>query len=145
MERYAPNILDLAPRDMIARAIYTEIKEGRGIPAPDGTFYVGLDLTHLSDEVIDVKLPEITGFAKTYLGVDAKKPTLSEVTDAIATLALEGTKVQRVRHSGAQARYRVLNSKYLLDWAEYHDFEPEALIDKIRTGITSGENSYKVR
>ena len=73
MERYAPSIKDLAPRDMVSRAIFTEIKEGRGIEAPDGTFYVGLDLTHLGKELIEEKLPEITGFAKTYLGVDANE------------------------------------------------------------------------
>ena len=73
MERYAPNILDLAPRDMVSRAIYTEIKEGRGIKGDDGTYYVGLDLTHLGKELIEEKLPEITGFAKTYLGVDANE------------------------------------------------------------------------
>ena len=73
MERYAPSIKDLAPRDMVSRAIYTEIKEGRGIEASDGSFYVGLDLTHLGKEIIEEKLPEITGFAKTYLGVDANE------------------------------------------------------------------------
>jgi len=73
MERYAPSIKDLAPRDMVSRAIFTEIKEGRGIEAPDGSFYVGLDLTHLGKKVIEEKLPEITGFAKTYLGVDANE------------------------------------------------------------------------
>jgi len=73
MERYAPNIKDLAPRDMVSRAIFTEIKEGRGIKGDDGTYYVGLDLTHLGKEIIDEKLPEITGFAKTYLGVDANE------------------------------------------------------------------------
>ena len=73
MERYAPSIKDLAPRDMVSRAIFTEIKEGRGIKGDDGTYYVGLDLTHLGKEIIDEKLPEITGFAKTYLGVDANE------------------------------------------------------------------------
>lgn len=73
MERYAPNIKDLAPRDMVSRAIFTEIREGRGIKGDDGTYYVGLDLTHLGKELIDEKLPEITGFAKTYLGVDANE------------------------------------------------------------------------
>ena len=71
MERYAPKMLDLAPRDMVSRAIFTEIKEGRGIEGSDGTYYVGLDLTHLGSKIIEEKLPEITGFAKTYLGVDA--------------------------------------------------------------------------
>lgn len=70
MERYAPTIKDLAPRDMIARCILEEVRAGRGI---DGKDYVHLDLTHLGDDVIDSKLAEITGFAKTYAGVDAKK------------------------------------------------------------------------
>ena len=73
MERYAPSIKDLAPRDMVSRAIFTGIKEGRGIKGDDGTYYVGLDLTHLGKELIEEKLPEITGFAKTYLGVDANE------------------------------------------------------------------------
>jgi succinate dehydrogenase / fumarate reductase flavoprotein subunit len=68
MERYAPTIKDLAPRDMVARAIYTEIRQGRGCgPAGD---HVLLDLTHLPPEVIDAKLPDITEFARTYLGVE---------------------------------------------------------------------------
>ncbi|HEY8447030.1 MAG TPA: succinate dehydrogenase flavoprotein subunit [Thermomicrobiales bacterium] len=68
--RYAPTLKDLAPRDMVSRFIYQEIKEGRGI---DGKDYVHLDLTHLPEEVIDQKLPDITDFARTYLGVEPKK------------------------------------------------------------------------
>jgi len=68
MERYAPTIKDLAPRDMVARAIYSEIRAGRGCgPNAD---HVLLDLTHLPREVIDAKLPDITEFARTYLGVE---------------------------------------------------------------------------
>jgi succinate dehydrogenase / fumarate reductase, flavoprotein subunit len=67
--RYAPTLGDLAPRDMVSRFIYQEIKEGRGI---DGKDYVYLDLTHLPEEVIDRKLPDITDFARTYLGVEPK-------------------------------------------------------------------------
>ena len=70
MERYAPTVKDLAPRDMVSRAILTEIREGRGITGGDGTFYIDLDLTHLGKKIIDEKLPEITGFARTYLGVE---------------------------------------------------------------------------
>ncbi len=68
--RYAPTLKDLAPRDMVSRFIYQEIKEGRGIGGKD---YVYLDLTHLPEEVIDQKLPDITDFARTYLGVEPKK------------------------------------------------------------------------
>jgi succinate dehydrogenase / fumarate reductase, flavoprotein subunit len=71
MERYAPTIKDLAPRDMVSRAIYTEIREGRGA-GPEGD-YVYLDVSHLDPGVIDAKLPDITEFARTYLGVEPKK------------------------------------------------------------------------
>jgi succinate dehydrogenase / fumarate reductase flavoprotein subunit len=73
MERYAPTVKDLAPRDMVSRAIITEIREGRGIKGSDGTDYVYLDVSHLGKDVIDEKLPEITGFARTYLGVEPTK------------------------------------------------------------------------
>jgi succinate dehydrogenase / fumarate reductase flavoprotein subunit len=70
MERYAPPVKDLAPRDMVARAILTEVREGRGIgPNKD---YVHLDLTHLPPEQIDAKLPDITDFVRTYLGIEPK-------------------------------------------------------------------------
>ncbi len=68
MEVYAPTIKDLAPRDMVARAMANEVREGRGCgPNKD---YVLLDLTHLEREHIDAKLPDITEFARTYLGVE---------------------------------------------------------------------------
>ncbi|MBI4437018.1 MAG: succinate dehydrogenase flavoprotein subunit [Candidatus Omnitrophica bacterium] len=70
MERYAPTLLDLAPRDMISRAIYLEIRDGRGIGGED---YVHLDLTHLDQEVIKKKLPDIADFVRTYLGIDPVK------------------------------------------------------------------------
>ncbi len=76
MERYAPTLLDLAPRDMIARAIHTEIREFRGIKG-DGSVddYIHLDATHLGKEKIEAKLPDIAEFSRTYLGVDpADKP-----------------------------------------------------------------------
>ena len=68
--RYAPTMKDLAPRDMMSRFIHQEIKEGRGI---DGKDYVLLDVSHLPPEVIDEKLPDITDFARVYLGVEPKK------------------------------------------------------------------------
>jgi succinate dehydrogenase / fumarate reductase flavoprotein subunit len=68
--RYAPTMKDLAPRDMMSRFIHQEIKEGRGI---DGKDYVLLDVSHLPPEVIDEKLPDITDFARVYLGVEPKE------------------------------------------------------------------------
>lgn len=68
MERYAPTIKDLAPRDIVARAMANEVREGRGCgPNKD---YVLLDLTHLEPAHIEAKLPDITEFARTYLGVE---------------------------------------------------------------------------
>ncbi|MEX2102312.1 MAG: FAD-binding protein, partial [Actinomycetota bacterium] len=68
MERYAPTVKDLAPRDMVSRAIYQEIKEGRGVgPKRDAVY---LDVRHLSPEVIEEKLPDVTEFARVYLKVE---------------------------------------------------------------------------
>ncbi len=72
MERYAPTLRDLAPRDIVSRAILQEIGEGRGI---DGRDYVYLDLCELGKERLTTKLPEISSFVKTYLGIDpAEEP-----------------------------------------------------------------------
>jgi succinate dehydrogenase / fumarate reductase flavoprotein subunit len=68
MERYAPTVKDLAPRDMVSRAIFQEIKEGRG--AGPGRDAVWLDVRHLPREVIEEKLPDVTEFARVYLGVE---------------------------------------------------------------------------
>ncbi len=67
MERYAPTLKDLAPRDLVSRAIYQEIRAGRGIGGRD---YVYLDVRHLGRAVIEEKLPDITEFARIYLGVE---------------------------------------------------------------------------
>jgi succinate dehydrogenase / fumarate reductase flavoprotein subunit len=67
MERYAPSIKDLAPRDMVSRAIYQEIKAGRGIGGKD---YVHLDLTKIGKDVLYSKLPDLCEFVKTYFGID---------------------------------------------------------------------------
>lgn len=70
MERYAPTVKDLAPRDMVSQCIYTEIAEGRGI---DGKDYVHLDMRHVGRDVLEHKLPEITEFSRVYLGIDPVK------------------------------------------------------------------------
>jgi succinate dehydrogenase / fumarate reductase, flavoprotein subunit len=67
MERYAPTMKDLAPRDMVSRSIYQEVRAGRGI---DGKDYVYLDVRHLGRKVIEEKLPDITDFARVYQGVE---------------------------------------------------------------------------
>jgi succinate dehydrogenase / fumarate reductase flavoprotein subunit len=70
MERYAPTLKDLAPRDMVSRAIHQELRAGKGINGKD---YVHLDLTHLDPKVIHEKLPDITDFVETYMGLDPTK------------------------------------------------------------------------
>jgi succinate dehydrogenase / fumarate reductase flavoprotein subunit len=67
MERYMPTLKDLAPRDIVSRSMVQEVKEGRGV---DGKDYVFLDLRHLGAKVINEKLPDITDFARNYLGVE---------------------------------------------------------------------------
>ena len=67
MEDYAPTLMELAPRDMVSRAITQEIRAGRGV---DGKDYVFLDVRHLGRKVIEEKLPDITDFARVYQGVE---------------------------------------------------------------------------
>jgi succinate dehydrogenase / fumarate reductase flavoprotein subunit len=67
MERYMPTLKDLAPRDIVSRCIVQEVNEGRGINGKD---YVYLDVRHLGAKVIHEKLPDITDFARNYLGVE---------------------------------------------------------------------------
>jgi succinate dehydrogenase / fumarate reductase flavoprotein subunit len=89
MERYAPTIVDLAPRDIVARSMVREVLEGRGAgPHKD---YVYIDVRHLGADVLEAKLPDITEFARTYLGVDPVKelvpvyPTCHYVMGGIPT------------------------------------------------------------
>jgi len=71
MERYSPTLLDLAPRDIVSRSILTEVRAGKGIRGDRKIDdYVHLDATHLGRETLAAKLPDITSFCKTYLGVD---------------------------------------------------------------------------
>jgi succinate dehydrogenase / fumarate reductase flavoprotein subunit len=70
MEAYAPTLKDLAPRDMVSRAIIQEIQAGRGI---EGRDFVHLDLTHLGKERLQEKLSDISSFVRIYLGIDPVK------------------------------------------------------------------------
>jgi succinate dehydrogenase / fumarate reductase flavoprotein subunit len=71
MEHYSPTLLDLAPRDIVARSILTEIRSGKGIRGDRKIDdYVHLDATHLGRDVLRSKLPDISSFCQTYLGID---------------------------------------------------------------------------
>ena len=79
MERYAPTIVDLAPRDIVARSMVLEVLEGRG--AGPNKDYVYIDVRHLGADVLEAKLPDITEFARTYLGVDPVKELGARLPD----------------------------------------------------------------
>jgi len=74
MERYAPKMKELAPRDLVARAMETEIREGRGVLNPDHKLeHVWIDLRHLSEYIHDVQIPEVTSFFRKFVNLDPKK------------------------------------------------------------------------
>ncbi|MFZ5722645.1 MAG: succinate dehydrogenase flavoprotein subunit [Pseudomonadota bacterium] len=77
MERYAPNLKDLAPRDFVSRSMDQEIKEGRGC-GPDGD-YVVLDLTHLGVDTIMKRLPSVYEIGKKFANVDCTKEPIPVV------------------------------------------------------------------
>src|SRR5437867_4046731 len=70
MERYAPTLKDLAPRDVVSRCMFQEIREGRGIGGKD---FVHLDLRHLGRKVLDEKIPDITDFMRVYQGLEPER------------------------------------------------------------------------
>ncbi len=72
MERYAPNAKDLAGRDVVARSMMTEIREGRGCEGPWGT-HLKLKLDHLGKEVLESRLPGILELSRTFAHVDPVK------------------------------------------------------------------------
>jgi len=73
MERYAPKMKELAPRDLVARAIETEIREGRGVLNPDHNIeHVWIDLTHLPAHVHDTDIPEVSSFFKKFVKLDPR-------------------------------------------------------------------------
>ncbi|MFA5462232.1 MAG: succinate dehydrogenase flavoprotein subunit [Sulfurimonas sp.] len=79
MEKYAPNAMELASRDVVSRAILNEIREGRGVgPRKDAVY---LDVTHLGRDLIMERLPELRDLAITFLGLDMiKEPILISAT-----------------------------------------------------------------
>ena len=72
MERYAPNAKDLAGRDVVARSMMTEIREGRGCDGPWGP-HIKLKLDHLGKEVLESRLPGILELSRTFAHVDPVK------------------------------------------------------------------------
>lgn len=69
LKRYVPKKMELGPRDILSRAIITEIAQGRGVEGPYGS-YVFLDVRHLGKEIIERKLPFVKELAENYVGID---------------------------------------------------------------------------
>lgn len=67
MKKYAPTKMELGPRDLVSRSIWTEIMEGRGIGGKD---FVHLDIRHLGKEKILERLPQVHELCRNYLGID---------------------------------------------------------------------------
>ena len=78
MERYAPNAKDLASRDVVARSMMTEIREGRGFDGPLGP-HCKLKLDHLGKEVLESRLPGILELSRTFAHVDPVKEPIPVV------------------------------------------------------------------
>lgn len=70
MKRYAPERMELAPRDVVSRAIYLECLKGNGFVHESGLCYVGLDIRHLDPERVKQRLPLLLELSKTYAGVN---------------------------------------------------------------------------
>ena len=107
MERYTPKLIDLAPRDIVSRSIYFEIRDGRGI---DGKDYVHLDLTHLGRAVLDEKLPDITDFVRTYMGLEPAKDLIP--IQPTAHYAMGGIPTDKTARVTADAKGRLVNGFY---------------------------------
>ena len=97
MQRYAPEKMELAPRDIVARAIWREILEGRGFEGG----YVNLDITHLGEQTIMEKLPQIQELVLRMAGVDATKEPIPVQPGQHYTMGgIETDSVGRTRLSG---------------------------------------------
>lgn len=70
MKKYAPKMMELAPRDIVSRAMITEIQEGRGIEGPEGIPCLNLDVRHLGPDKINKNLPLVRELSIKFLGVD---------------------------------------------------------------------------
>lgn len=101
MEKYAPNAMELASRDVVARAIIQEIREGRGVgPRKDAVY---IDLVHLGKEKIMERLPELRDLAITFLGLDMiKEPILISATAHYSMGGIPMNKEGRVRKNNTQ-------------------------------------------
>ena len=145
MERYTPTLLDLAPRDIVARSIVQEIREGRGIRG-DATIedYVHLDATHLGKDTIETKLPDIADFSRTYLGIDpAEKPIPVQPTAHYAMGGIPTDLHGRVLKNGKGDLYEGLYAAGECACVSVHGANrlgTNSLVDLIVFGRRAGQN-----
>ena len=149
MERYAPSAKDLASRDVVSRAIATEIKQGRGVGKDKD--HVLLKLEHLGEEIIKHKLPGIREIAKNFADVDPVKdpipvvPTAHYMMGGIPT-NLDGQVVQNAAGDEVEGFYAVgecacvsvhganrLGSNSLLDLMVFGRAAGDHMIDYVRS------------
>ncbi len=111
MERYAPHAKDLASRDVVSRAIATEVKAGRGIGKNKDAVYLKLD--HLGEALINSKLPGIREIAKTFANVDPVKDPIPIVPTAHYMMGGIPTNLQgQVVVPGQDGAQKVVNGLY---------------------------------
>jgi len=145
MERYAPTLLDLAPRDMVSRAIMEEIRSGDGIRGDRKiNDYVHLDATHLGKEVIEAKLPDIADFCRTYLGLDpADAPIPVQPTAHYAMGGIPTDKEGRVLADGSGALIEGLYAAGECACLSVHGANrlgTNSLVDLVVYGRRAGQN-----
>jgi succinate dehydrogenase / fumarate reductase flavoprotein subunit len=134
MERYAPKFKDLASRDVVSRAMLTEIKEGRGFP--DGSIH--LELMHLGKEKVETKLEEIVLLARTFAGIDPVTqpipvlPAQHYIMGGVSTDAKTATNIAGLYSAGEAACISVHGANRL---------GANSLLDTIVFGKIAGEVS----
>ncbi|PRY99395.1 succinate dehydrogenase subunit A [Jezberella montanilacus] len=112
MERYAPTMKDLAPRDFISRCMDQEIKEGRGC-GPDGA-YVHLKLDHLGSDVINKRLPSILEIGHKFANVDATKEPIPVVPTIHYQMGGIPTNINGQVTNWANGELNVVNGLYAI-------------------------------
>lgn len=109
LENYAPKMMELAPRDIISRAMVTEIQQGRGIEGPEGIPCLKLDLRHLGRDKINSKIPFVRELSMKFLGIDPidepipVRPVQHYTMGGIETDSYGATRIQGLWAAGEAA------------------------------------------
>ena len=152
MSKYAPGKMELGPRDLVSRSIMTEIREGRGFKDEEGREYVHLDLTHLGEEKIKERLPQIRELAIDFEGIDPIKepipikPTAHYAMGGIDTNVRCETEIEGIYAAGESQCVSVhganrLGGNSLLDIVVFGDVAGKEAVRYARTTefVSGGE------